>query len=100
MLYGRDFESGFSAKIPMLTGVARQMFPWKDVRKKEELETVRSPVPLTGSSAEASGTRTEGWICPTWEMGETNHIPDVAAVQSFGPQPLPAFGFQALSVWE
>lgn len=29
-------------------------------------------------------------------MGKRNHIPDVAVVQSFGPQPLPAFGFWAL----
>lgn len=38
-----------SAKIPTLTVVARQMFPWKDMREKEELETVQSPVPLAGS---------------------------------------------------
>lgn len=37
-----------SAKLPMLAVVARQMFPWKDMREKEELETVPSPVPLAG----------------------------------------------------
>lgn len=37
------------AKIPTLTVVARQMCPWKDIRGKEKLKTVWSPLPLASN---------------------------------------------------
>lgn len=83
-----DADSGCEADVP-LEG---------DEREGTARDCLVSCASGRRQSAELGRTRTEGYISPTWEMGKRNHSSNVTAVQSFGAQSLPAFGFRALVV--
>lgn len=81
------------ARILVLTVVAKQMCPWKDMREEEKFKTVWSALPL--ASCRVPRQAKQGLRDRSVEMDERNPFPNVTILPCFSPQLLPALSFQA-----